>query len=246
MKYLETIGQYSLMLKQVFKKPQKPKIFWENYFKEVEDLGIKSIGLVGFISFFIGGVVTIQTARNLNNPLIDKLYIGYATIKSIILEFSPTFISIILAGIVGSYIASTIGTMRITEQIDALDVMGVNSLNYLVLPKVVAAVTFYPFLIVISMFLGVFGGWVVGNMTGMVLSYDYLKGIRYSFDSFDVVYALIKTLVFAFFIATIPSYYGYYVKGGSLEVGRAATQAVIWTSVNIIIFNYILTQLLLS
>ena len=246
MKYLETIGKYSLMLKQVFKKPQKPKIFWENYFKEVEDLGIKSIGLVGFISFFIGGVVTIQTARNLNNPLIDKLYIGYATIKSIILEFSPTFISIILAGIVGSYIASTIGTMRITEQIDALDVMGVNSLNYLVLPKVVAAVTFYPFLIVISMFLGVFGGWVVGNMTGMVLSNDYLKGIRYLFDSFDVVYALIKTLVFAFFIATIPSYYGYYVKGGSLEVGRAATQAVIWTSVNIIIFNYILTQLLLS
>ena len=246
MKYLETIGKYSLMLKQVFKKPQKPKIFWENYFKEVEDLGIKSIGLVGFISFFIGGVVTIQTARNLNNPLIDKLYIGYATIKSIILEFSPTFISIILAGIVGSYIASTIGTMRITEQIDALDVMGVNSLNYLVLPKVVAAVTFYPFLIVISMFLGIFGGWVVGNMTGMVLSNDYLKGIRFLFDSFDVVYALIKTLIFAFFIATIPSYYGYYVKGGSLEVGRAATQAVIWTSVNIIIFNYILTQLLLS
>jgi len=151
--YLETIGKYALMLKEVFKRPQKPKIFWENYFKEVEDLGIKSIGLVSFISFFIGGVVTIQTARNLNNPLIDKMYIGYATIKSIILEFSPTFISIILAGIVGSYIASTIGTMRITEQIDALDVMGVNSLNYLVLPKLVAAVTFYPFLITISMFL---------------------------------------------------------------------------------------------
>jgi len=244
--YLETIGKYALMLKEVFKRPQKPKIFWENYFKEVEDLGIKSIGLVGFISFFIGGVVTIQTARNLNNPLIDKMYIGYATIKSIILEFSPTFISIILAGIVGSYIASTIGTMRITEQIDALDVMGVNSLNYLVLPKLIAAVTFYPFLITISMFLGVFGGWVVGNMTGMVLSFDYLKGIRYSFDGFDIFYALIKTVFFAFFIATIPSYYGYYVKGGSLEVGRAATQAVIWTSVNVIIFNYILTQLLLS
>ena len=174
------------------------------------------------------------------------MYIGYATIKSIILEFSPTFISIILAGIVGSYIASTIGTMRITEQIDALDVMGVNSLNYLVLPKLVAAVTFYPFLIIISMFLGIFGGWVVGNMTGMVLSYDYLKGIRYSFDSFDILYAIIKTIFFAFFIATIPSFYGYYVKGGSLEVGRAATQAVIWTSVSIIIINYILTQLLLS
>ncbi len=244
--YFEAIGKYFIMLKEVFTKPQKPKIFWENYFREIEDLGIKSIGLVAFISFFIGGVVTIQTARNLSNPLIDKLYIGYATIKSIILEFSPTFISIILAGIVGSYIASTIGTMRITEQIDALDVMGVNSKNYLMLPKVLATVTFYPLLIIISMFLGVLGGWVAGNLTGMVLTEDYLRGIRYSFQPFDIVYALIKTVVFAFFIATIPAYYGYYVKGGALEVGRAATQAVIWTSVTIIIFNYILTQLLLS
>jgi len=244
--YFEAIGRYFNMLKEVFTKPQKPKIFWENYFREIEDLGIKSIGLVAFISFFIGGVVTIQTARNLNNPLIDKLYIGYATIKSIMLEFSPTFVSIILAGIVGSYIASTIGTMRITEQIDALDVMGVNSKNYLMLPKVIATVTFYPILIVLSMFLGVLGGWVAGNLTGMVLTEDYLRGIRYSFEPFDITYALIKTVVFAFFIATIPAYYGYYVKGGALEVGRAATQAVIWTSVTIIIFNYVLTQLLLS
>ena len=132
--YFEAIGRYFIMLKEVFTRPQKPKIFWENYFREIEDLGIKSIGLVAFLSFFIGGVVTIQTARNLSNPLIDRIYIGYATVKSMILEFSPTFISIILAGIVGSYIASTIGTMRITEQIDALDVMGVNSKNYLVLP----------------------------------------------------------------------------------------------------------------
>ncbi len=235
-----------LMLKQVFMRPQKPKIFWQNYFLEVENIGIKSIGLIGFISFFIGGVVTIQTARNLSNPLIDKLYIGYATIKSIILEFSPTFISIILAGIVGSYIASTIGTMRIREQIDALDIMGVNSLSHLVAPKLLAAVSFYPFLIIISMFLGVLGGWVAGNLTGMVLSDDYLRGIRYSFEPFDISYALIKTLVFAFFIATIPSYFGYYVKGGALEVGQASTKAVIWTSITIIVFNYILTQLLLS
>ena len=244
--YLEAIGKYVLMMKEVLTRPQKKKIFWENFFKEIEDLGIKSIGLVAFISFFIGGVVTIQTARNLSNPLIDKLYIGYATIKSIILEFSPTFISIILAGIVGSYIASTIGTMRITEQIDALDVMGVNSKNYLILPKLIATLTFYPLLIVISMFLGVLGGWVAGNLTGMVLSEDYLRGIRYSFEPFDITYALIKTVVFAFFIATIPSYFGYYVRGGALEVGRAATKAVIWTSITIIVFNYILTQLLLS
>ncbi len=244
--YLESVGKYFLMLKQVFAKPKKHNIFWENYFKEVEDLGIKSIGLVGFISFFIGGVVAIQTARNLHNPMIDKLYVGYATIKSIILEFSPTFVSIILAGIVGSYISSTIGTMRITEQIDALDAIGVNSLNYLVLPKIVAAVTFYPFLIAISMFLGVLGGWVAGNLTGMVLTEDYLRGIRHSFDAFDITYALIKTLVFAFLIASIPSYFGYYVRGGALEVGRASTKAVIWTSVSIIVANYILTQLLLS
>ncbi len=244
--YISAIGKYVLMMKEVLARPQKKKIFWENFFKEIEDLGIKSIGLVAFISFFIGGVVTIQTARNLSNPLIDKLYIGYATIKSIVLEFSPTFISIILAGIVGSYIASTIGTMRITEQIDALDVMGVNSKNHLILPKLLATLLFYPLLIVISMFLGVLGGWVAGNLTGMVLSEDYLRGIRYSFEPFDITYALIKTVVFAFFIATIPSYFGYYVKGGALEVGRAATKAVIWTSITIIVFNYILTQLLLS
>jgi phospholipid/cholesterol/gamma-HCH transport system permease protein len=246
MKLLETIGKYFLMLRQVFTKPQKPKIFWENYFKEIEDLGIKSIGLISFISFFIGGVVAIQTARNLNNPLIEKFYIGFATIKSIILEFAPTFNSIILAGIVGSYIASTIGTMRISEQIDALDIMGVNSLNHLVQPKVFAAITFYPIILISSMFLGVLGGWVAGNITGAILSADYIKGIHYKFDSFDITYALIKTVVFAFFIATIPSYFGYYVKGGALEVGRASTKAVIWTSVTIIIFNYILTQLLLS
>ena len=235
-----------LMLKQVFTKPQKSKVFWNNYFLEVENIGLKSVGLIGFISFFIGGVVTIQTARNLNNPLIDKMYIGYATKQSIILEFSPTFISIILAGIVGSYIASIIGTMRIREQIDALDIMGVNSINHLVSPKLLAALSFYPFLIIISIFLGVLGGWVAGNLTGLVLTEDYLRGIRYSFDSFDVVYALIKTIVFAFFIATIPAYFGYYVKGGALEVGQASTKAVIWTSITIIVFNYILTQLLLS
>ncbi len=244
--YFEAIGRYFIMLKEVFVKPQKPKIFWENYFREIEDLGIKSIGLVAFLSFFIGGVVTLQTARNLSNPLIDRIYIGYATVKSMILEFSPTFISIILAGIVGSYIASTIGTMRITEQIDALDVMGVNSKNYLMLPKIFATISFYPILIIISMFLGILGGWVAGNITGMVNTDEYLRGIRFDFEPFDVTYAMIKTVVFAFFIATIPSYFGYYVKGGALEVGRAATQAVIWTSVTIIIFNYILTQLLLS
>jgi len=244
--FLEQIGRYFLLLRKVFTKPQNMKIFWENYIRELDDIGLKTVGLISFISFFIGGVVVIQTALNLNNPLIDPSLIGFAAKQSVVLEFSPTLSSVILAGIVGSYIASTIGTMRITEQIDALDVMGINSANYLILPKIFAAVTFYPFLIALSMFLGVFGGWVAGIVTGLVSTQDYLQGIRMGFDPFHFTYSGIKTVVFAFLIATIPSFFGYYVRGGALEVGRASTKAVIWTSVMIVFWNYVLTQLLLS
>ena len=158
MNYLEHIGKYFLMLGQVFKRPQKWKVFREMLFREIEDLGLKSLGIIMFISFFIGGVVAIQTALNVDSPFIPKYLIGFATKRSMILEFGPTFTSVILAGKVGSYIASSIGTMRVTEQIDALEVMGVNSLNYLVLPKVIAALFFYPLLVLIAMFLGIFGG----------------------------------------------------------------------------------------
>ncbi len=244
--FLHITGKYFLLLKEVMRKPDNRKVFWENYARELDDIGLKTVGLVSFISFFIGGVVVIQTALNLDNPLIDPSLIGFAAKQSVVLEFSPTLSSVILAGIVGSYIASTIGTMRITEQIDALDVMGINSANFLILPKVLATVTFYPFLIILSMFLGVFGGWVAGIVTGLVGTQDYLEGIRIGFDPFHFTYSLIKTVVFAFFIATIPSFFGYFVKGGALEVGRASTKAVIWTSVMIVLWNYILTQLLLS
>lgn len=246
MNYFESIGKYFLMLKQVLRKPQKWSVFRESLFKEVEDLGLKSIGIVAFISFFVGGVVVIQTALSLDNPLIPKYLIGFASRESLILEFSPTLISIILAGKVGSYISSSIGTMRVTEQIDALEVMGVNSLNYLVLPKIVAAVLFYPFLIIISIFLGIVGGWIAGLITDLVLSADYINGLRYQFKPFHITYALIKTSVFAFVITTISSYHGYYVKGGAIEVGRSSTKAVVWSSVVIIILNYILTQMLLG
>ena len=246
MNYFESIGKYFLMLKQVLRKPQKWSVFRESLFKEVEDLGLKSIGIVAFISFFVGGVVVIQTALSLDNPLIPKYLIGFASMESLILEFSPTLISIILAGKVGSYISSSIGTMRVTEQIDALEVMGVNSLNYLVLPKIVAAVLFYPFLIIISIFLGIVGGWIAGLITDLVLSADYINGLRYQFKPFHITYALIKTSVFAFVITTISSYHGYYVKGGAIEVGRSSTKAVVWSSVVIIILNYILTQMLLG
>ena len=246
MNYVEHVGKYFLMLKQVFKKPQKWKVFRETLFREIEDLGLKSLGIVMFISFFVGGVVAIQTALSVESPFIPKYLIGFATKRSVILEFAPTFMSVILAGKVGSYITSSIGTMRVTEQIDALEVMGINSLNYLVLPKIIAVLFFYPLLILLAMFLGIYGGYVAGSITDMFFTEDYIYGIQLDFNPFFVQYAMIKTMIFAFVIATIPSYHGYYVKGGSLEVGRASTQAVVWTSIVIILLNYFLTQMLLG
>ena len=234
------------MLKQVFKKPQNGRVFYESLFKEVEELGLKSLGIIMFISFFIGGVISLQTALNLDNAFIPKSLIGFAAKRSIILEFAPTFCSIILAGKVGSYITSSIGTMRVTEQIDALEVMGINALNYLVLPKILATVFFYPFLISLGMFLGIFGGWVSGVLSGLFSGADYIEGIQTDFDPFLLSYAIIKTLIFAFIISTVPSYHGYYVKGGSIAVGRASTQAVVWTTILIVIANYFLTQMLLT
>jgi len=246
MAYLRHVGKYFMMLGQVFKRPQKGRVFKEALFKEFDELGIKSIGIVVFISFFIGGVIALQTALNIENPLIPKYLVGFATKRSVILEFAPTFCSIILAGKVGSYITSSIGSMRVSEQIDALEVMGINSLNYLVLPKVLATVFFYPFLIVLAMFLGIFGGWVAGLSSSMFSEVDYMQGLQLDFNPFLVQYALIKTLLFAFLIATVPSYHGYYVKGGSIAVGKASTQAVVWTIILIVITNYFLTQMLLT
>ncbi|WP_348704962.1 ABC transporter permease [Tenacibaculum sp. 190524A02b] len=234
------------MLKQVFTKPQRARVFREALFREMEELGHKSIGIIAFISFFIGGVIALQTALNLESPFIPKTLIGFAAKRSVILEFAPTFCSIILAGKVGSYITSSIGTMRVTEQIDALEVMGINSLNYLVLPKIIATVLFYPFLIVLGMFLGIFGGWVAGILSGLFSGLDFITGVQMDFKPFLITYALIKTVVFAFLIATIPSYHGYYVKGGSIAVGKASTQSVVWTIVVIVIANYFLTQMLLT
>lgn len=246
MNYIEHIGKYFMMLGQVFRRPQRARVFREAIARELEELGLKSIGIIGFISFFIGGVIALQTALNLESPFIPSSLIGFAAKRSIILEFAPTFCSIILAGKVGSYITSSIGTMRVTEQIDALEIMGINSLNYLVLPKIIATVFFYPFLIVLGMFLGIFGGWVAGVLSGLFSGADYIIGLQMDFDPFLITYAIIKTLVFAFLIATVPSYHGYYVKGGSLEVGKASTQSVVWTIVIIVIANYFLTQMMLT
>jgi len=213
--------------------------------KEINELIMGSLGIVAFLSFFIGAVVAIQTALNLNNPLIPKALVAFAARQSVILEFSPTFISIIMAGKVGSFITSSIGSMRVTEQIDALEVMGINSKNYLILPKIVAMLT-YPFLIAISMFLGIAGAYFAAVFGGFVTSDQFLTGLQDDFNGFHLTYAFIKTLLFAFILATVPSYHGYYMKGGALEVGEAATTSFVWTSVVLIITNYAITQLLLS
>jgi phospholipid/cholesterol/gamma-HCH transport system permease protein len=244
-RYLSQIGRYFLMLREVFKKPTKGSVLRGLILKEIDDLIIDSLGIVAFISFFVGGVVAIQTALNLTSSLIPKYLIGFATRQSIILEFAPTFISIIMAGKMGSFITSSIGTMRVTEQIDALEVMGVNSLNYLVFPKIMASLL-YPFVIGISMFLGILGGWVAGVYGGFTSSEQFIIGLQTDFVPFHVAYAFIKTMIFAFLLATIPAFHGYYMKGGALEVGKASTVAFVWTSVMIILVNFILTQLLLS
>lgn len=245
MKHLQAIGEYILMLKLAFGRMTKRSVLQNLIFKEIDDLVIGSLGIVSFISFFIGGVVAIQTALNMDNPFIPKTLIAYAARQSIILEFAPTFISIIMAGKVGSFITSSIGTMRVTEQIDALEVMGINSINYLVFPKIVALI-FYPFVIIISMFLGMMGAYAAGVLGGFVSSDVFITGLQEDFDSFHLVYAFIKTVIFAFILATVPSYHGYYMKGGALEVGKASTTSFVWTSVIIILMNYLVTQLLLS
>lgn len=213
---------------------------------EINSLGINSLPIVLIISIFTGAVITIQTAYNVDSPFIPLYTVGLATRDSIILEFSPTIISLILAGKVGSSIASEIGTMRVTEQIDALEIMGINSSSYLVLPKILAALLINPFLIILSMSVGIFGGWFFGTLAGSVTTTEYLYGIQYAFRPFYVSYALIKTFFFAFIITAIPAYYGYYTSGGALEVGSSSTKAVVYSSIYILVINFILTQLILS
>ena len=245
MKYLHNIGLYFMMLVELFRKPTKWSFMKGLILKEIDDLIIGSLGIVAFISFFVGGVVTIQTALNIDNPLIPKTLVGFATRQSVVLEFAPTFISIIMAGKVGSFITSSIGTMRVTEQIDALVVMGINALNYLVFPKFIALM-FYPFVISIAMFLGVLGGLAACVYGGFTTMNDYITGVQLDFTPFHVTYAFIKTFVFAIILATIPSFHGFYMKGGALEVGKASTTSFVWTSVVIILLNYILTDMMLG
>jgi phospholipid/cholesterol/gamma-HCH transport system permease protein len=240
----ETIGRYTLLMQKVFSRPEKMRIYYTRIMREMEALGLNSIGLTAIISVFIGSAVTLQMAITLESPFIPQFMIGYATREVMILEFSSTVVALILAGKVGSNIASEIGTMRITEQIDALEIMGVNSASYLILPKVIATVFFFPFLAIFSMLVGIAGGYVIAVVTGIMNVSEYIDGLMYCFYTDEITYALTKMAFFAFFITTISAYCGYYAKGNSLEVGKASTKAVVVSSIVIMICNLVLTQLI--
>ena len=239
------IGKYFLLLSRIFKKPDNIKLYLRQILNEMVSLGLGSLGLISIISLFMGAVVTIQTVSAINSPFIPLYTVGFATRQSFILELAPTVMCLILAGKIGSNISSEIGTMRSSEQIDALEIMGVNSASYLILPKIIASLITIPLIIIYSMFLGIIGGWLVGIYSDMLSVDDYLYGLRWDFEMFHITYALIKTLFFAFVVTSIPAYHGYYTRGGSLEIGRASTKSVVYSSITILVINYILTQLLL-
>ncbi|PID89634.1 MAG: ABC transporter permease [Bacteroidia bacterium] len=245
MKIFFHFGRYFLLLLRVFSKPEKSKLYLTQIVREIMKLGVNSLWIVAIISVFFGAVITLQTAYGMENPLIPRYLIGLGTRDSMLLEFSSTIVCLILAGKVGSSIASEIGTMRVTEQIDALEMMGVNSAAYLIFPKIIGMMLFMPVINIISMFLGIFGGWLFGLFSGVVTTSEYLQGIHYSYNSYYVLYSLIKSQVFAFIITSASSYYGYYTNGGALDVGKSSTVAVVNSSIWILSFNLILTNLLL-
>lgn len=244
---IRSFGKYILMLYYIFLKPEKFSVYWKRIVDEVIQLGVKSLFIVSIMSAFMGAVLVIQTATAIESGWIPDYTVGFIVKQSMLLEFCPTIISLILAGKVGSNIASELGTMRVTEQIDALEVMGVNSIGYLVGPKILASLFIFPIVIIYSMFFGFLGGGLVCYFTDIIPVKQYFLGIRsFSEDNFaHIRYALIKTTVFAFLITSISSYFGYYLKGGALEVGKASTNAVVYSSIFILFANYILTQLIL-
>ena len=239
-------GKYILLMKRVFVAPDRGRMFFRQFPKELEKLGLQSLPIVIIISVFIGAIMTIQTKLNSANPLLPNYTTGLVTRDTLLLEFSSTIMCLILAGKVGSNIASEIGTMRITEQIDALEIMGVNSANYLILPKIIAFVVMIPFLVIFSMALGLIGGYFVSVLTNVISTADYLTGIQYAFVPYYVFYSVVKSLIFAFIITSVASYYGYYARGGALDVGRASTNAVVNSSILVLFFNLLVTSLMLG
>lgn len=240
------LGQYVMLMGKVFTKPQKWSTFFRQLSKEINKLGIDSIWIVIIISFFIGAVIVVQIALNISSPLLPRYTVGFTSREIILLEFSSSIMCLILAGKVGSNISSEIGTMRVTEQIDALEIMGVNSANYLIFPKIVGLMLFIPVLVVLSMFFGIVGGFLVCSFANIVSVDTYEFGLQSFFKEFYIWYAIIKTIFFAFIISSVAAYFGYYAKGGSLDVGKASTNAVVISSVLILIFDLLITNLMMG
>ena len=246
MKFLNDIGQYILMLKGMFSRPENARMYWKEFIHQCSEIGIGSLGIVAIISVFIGAVSTIQTAYQLVTPLIPLSTIAQVVRDTVILEFAPTLVCIVLAGVAGSKIASELGNMRVSEQIDALEIMGINTKTSLILPKIVAALLMIPMLVVIAMVLGIWGGRLAGDLSGIIPADVYDKGLKEFFDPYNVFFALTKSYAFSFIISSIPAFYGYYVKGGALEIGRASTKAVVVSCILILFADYILSALLLK
>ena len=245
-KALHQLGEYVLLMKKALSIPTRWSMFFKQLVKEIYKLGVDSIWIVIIISVFIGTVIAIQISLNIGSPLIPKFTIGYTTREIILLEFSSSIMCLILAGKVGSNIASEIGTMRATEQIDAMEMMGVNSANFLIMPKILGLMLFIPVLVIFSMVTGIAGGIFASYTGGGMTPASFEFGLQYYFNSFYVWYSIIKSVVYAFIIASISSYFGYTVKGGSLMVGKASTDSVVMSSVMILLADVILTHIMLT
>src|SRR4051794_14446632 len=246
MKFFTIFGQYLLMLKAMISRPENPKMYWKEFMHQCVEIGLGSLPIVVIISLFLGAVTTVQTAYQLVTPLVPRSTIAQIVRDSVILELSPTVVSIVLAGVVGSKIASELGNMRTTEQIDALEIMGINTRSYLVLPKVLGALLVVPCLVVISAVLAIWGGRVAGSLTGIIGNNIYDEGLRQNLNTYNITFALYKAYTFAFIISSIPAYYGYYVKGGALEIGRASTTAVVVSCIMILFADYLLAAIFLN
>lgn len=245
MTFLDEAGRYLLMLKTMFSKPENGKMYWKEFMHQCSEIGIGSLGIVVIISTFIGAVSAVQTAYQMTTPLIPRETISMIVRDTVILEFAPTLVCIVLAGVVGSKIAGELGNMRVSEQIDALEIMGINTKTYLVLPKILAAVIVIPMLVVISMILGIWGGRLAATLSGIISAETFDKGLLMSFVPYNVFFAIVKGYAFAFIISSIPCFYGYHVKGGALEIGRASTKAVVVSCITLLFADYILSALLL-
>ncbi|MEO5563961.1 MAG: ABC transporter permease [Chitinophagaceae bacterium] len=242
---IRNIGRYLLMLKGMFSRPENGKMYWKEFMHQCSDIGFGSLGIVAIISVFIGAVSTVQTAYQLLTPLIPRSTIAVIVRDTVILEFAPTLTCIVLAGVIGSKIASELGNMRVSEQIDALEIMGINTKTYLIMPKIAAGLITIPMLIAIAMALGIWGGRIAAVAANIISTETFDKGLHENFIPYNVFFALAKSYTFAFIICSIPAFYGFYVKGGSLEIGRASTKAVVISCVMILFADYILSALLL-